>query len=395
MSTLRSKIIHLAHQKPEFRSHLLPLLKTANKPILEPLGLNATTVKSGLGAMLYFIDAASNHSKFYEMLVVQESNTVVLHRRWGALTDTGDTGRVDKKDEFFPTLGQAQAAMAKIYREKVGKGYRDAFNRKMHVSPTNERPLPIGQYPVGLTRNVGFGWGTQSATRCIPGLRVLQEKVDEAREDIDRADLAELLMDITAANTLVDQLMRNPEAVDVETNRSMGDILAGKLGPMVRRIRALQGELIPRIKPDLDKLKGELTWVSNYLQGQLSYCKVASMYLAKEKYPWDKCIEDQMEEYGDKETAEKVCGTIRAKSQFGKKAARSLHEIASEIYRLWKPVNFAAKPYLEAMMSLDSINDDYGADSGRSIVSYFLVNASGFRGPDAKRIKAELKALLK
>lgn len=47
--------------------------------------------------------------------------------------------------------------------------------------------------------------------------------------------------------------------------------------------------------------------------------RVASRYIAKEKYPWDECIEDQMEEYGDKETAEKVCGAIRAKSQFGKK----------------------------------------------------------------------------
>ena len=40
-----------------------------------------------------------------------------------------------------------------------------------------------------------------------------------------------------------------------------------------------------------------------------------------EKYPWDECIADQMKEYGDKETAEKVCGAIRAKSQFGKGAA--------------------------------------------------------------------------
>ena len=41
---------------------------------------------------------------------------------------------------------------------------------------------------------------------------------------------------------------------------------------------------------------------------------------AKEKYPWDECIADQMKEYGDKETAEKVCGAIKYKSQ-GKKAA--------------------------------------------------------------------------
>ena len=42
---------------------------------------------------------------------------------------------------------------------------------------------------------------------------------------------------------------------------------------------------------------------------------------AKEKYPWDECIADQMKQYGDKETAEKVCGAIKAKSQgLGKKA---------------------------------------------------------------------------
>jgi len=48
----------------------------------------------------------------------------------------------------------------------------------------------------------------------------------------------------------------------------------------------------------------------------LSAVRVAARFLAsKEKYPWDECIEDQMERYHDKETAEKVCGTIKAKSQ--------------------------------------------------------------------------------
>ena len=30
-----------------------------------------------------------------------------------------------------------------------------------------------------------------------------------------------------------------------------------------------------------------------------------------EAYPWDQCIKDQMKEYGDKETAEKVCASIK------------------------------------------------------------------------------------
>jgi len=31
-----------------------------------------------------------------------------------------------------------------------------------------------------------------------------------------------------------------------------------------------------------------------------------------ESYPWDECMIDQMERYGDEETAAKVCGAIKA-----------------------------------------------------------------------------------
>jgi hypothetical protein len=75
---------------------------------------------------------------------------------------------------------------------------------------------------------------------------------------------------------------------------------------------------------------------------------------------------------------------------------RSLSTIASEIRRDWgSKVNFAAKPYLSAMAGLDTIDDQYGYDDARSIVLYFLSNASSWRGETAKRIKAELKALAK
>ena len=74
-------------------------------------------------------------------------------------------------------------------------------------------------------------------------------------------------------------------------------------------------------------------------------------------------------------------------------AARSLSEIASEIRRDWKNVEYSAAPYLDAMRQLDTINDNYGADSAKSIVAYFLVNASKWRGETAKRIKAELRAM--
>lgn len=76
---------------------------------------------------------------------------------------------------------------------------------------------------------------------------------------------------------------------------------------------------------------------------------------------------------------------------------RNLASIAAEIYRDWgaSKVNYAAKPYLAAMRELDSVRDKYGANSGKSIVLYFLSNSSTWRGEVAKRVKAELKAMCK
>ena len=73
--------------------------------------------------------------------------------------------------------------------------------------------------------------------------------------------------------------------------------------------------------------------------------------------------------------------------------SRKIYEIANEIEVTWKNVNYAARPYLDAMGSLTDITDNYYADSGRSVVNYFLANAGHYRGEDARRLKAELRAL--
>ena len=73
----------------------------------------------------------------------------------------------------------------------------------------------------------------------------------------------------------------------------------------------------------------------------------------------------------------------------------SISGIAYEIKRQWANVYFGAKPYLDAMGSMDSIKDAYFSDSGKSIVSYFLCNAGTWRGAAAKAIKAELNKRLK
>jgi hypothetical protein len=72
---------------------------------------------------------------------------------------------------------------------------------------------------------------------------------------------------------------------------------------------------------------------------------------------------------------------------------RPLYAIAREIRADWKKPYFGAVPYLDAMGSLENICGMYGQDDARSIVLYFLSNASSWRGPVAKRVKAELKAL--
>jgi len=73
---------------------------------------------------------------------------------------------------------------------------------------------------------------------------------------------------------------------------------------------------------------------------------------------------------------------------------RSLETIAREIRADWKNVYFGAVPYLQAMRSLGSVDDEFGYDDGRSIILYFLSNAATWRGPVAKAIKLELKSML-
>lgn len=73
---------------------------------------------------------------------------------------------------------------------------------------------------------------------------------------------------------------------------------------------------------------------------------------------------------------------------------RSIRTIARDIRGDWKNVNYAAVPYLNAMEYLIGVNDTYGHDSARDIVTRFLVNAVHWRGENARRIKAELRELM-
>jgi hypothetical protein len=74
---------------------------------------------------------------------------------------------------------------------------------------------------------------------------------------------------------------------------------------------------------------------------------------------------------------------------------RPLHEIAREIDRDWDRMYGGAVPYVEAMRRMTTMNDRIGYDDAKDIVLRFLTNAHNWRGDVARRIKAELKGMLK
>jgi hypothetical protein len=72
-----------------------------------------------------------------------------------------------------------------------------------------------------------------------------------------------------------------------------------------------------------------------------------------------------------------------------------LYVIATIIRKDWNKIYFGAKPYLDAMSSLNHISDKYMFDDAKTIVRYFLANASTWRGDTAKVVKTHLKSLVK
>lgn len=74
---------------------------------------------------------------------------------------------------------------------------------------------------------------------------------------------------------------------------------------------------------------------------------------------------------------------------------RPLYEIAADIREDWTRPYFGAVPYIEALDCLDTVDGRYIYEDGRTIVLYFLANAGSWRGPVARRIKAELKWMVK
>lgn len=94
-------------------------------------------------------------------------------------------------------------------------------------------------------------------------------------------------------------------------------------------------------------------------------------------------------------STEKYDGTVDLEQLAVNLPLARLDSIARKVRQDWVRINYGAKPYLDVMSTLGSVDDQYGFDSGKSIVRYFLSNASTWRGPVARLVKAELNRRIK
>ena len=220
MASLRKNLIRLAHQNPDLRPHLLPIIKESTVKVARGIVLRDPE------CMLSWIDPRDNKSRFYEMVVLPAMTAPrakrikdfrrdksqpgwALVRRWGRLTDSGGTGRVDSMNAIFDTIELAERGYAEIYREKTRKGYKDYVQQ--------------GEYPVGLGP-AGYGWGGQAICKIIPEVRAFRDELDRidgklqglmdrlrpiARQDSDmarnlQAYIRKLRQDVGVAESYID-----------------------------------------------------------------------------------------------------------------------------------------------------------------------------------------------
>ena len=74
---------------------------------------------------------------------------------------------------------------------------------------------------------------------------------------------------------------------------------------------------------------------------------------------------------------------------------RPLFQIAAEIAADWTARRGAAQPYIDGMRELQLATERYGTETGSGMIQGFLNNAQTWRGAVARRIKDELRAILK
>jgi hypothetical protein len=210
-------------------------------------------LRDGHAFMTYKIDAGKNNSKFYEgKMAPAADGSWSLLKRWGALTDKGpDRSRVDGKkyDKHGLSESQAQGMLAKEKKKRLGpRGYADAMKSR-----------PLGQYPVGLDRDVGFGWGTQSITQCVPALRSMSELIITALAEVQDDDAQDFLRALEGLVALTADL----------PSSSMAKEIAKKMRPPVQRMKKN-----PRFIDDPNRTTKELMTLKRYIDRQTKECNI-------------------------------------------------------------------------------------------------------------------------
>ena len=73
----------------------------------------------------------------------------------------------------------------------------------------------------------------------------------------------------------------------------------------------------------------------------------------------------------------------------------SISQLAKEIKIDWQNMSPHARPYVDAMSTMETIRSAFYMDSGTEIVARFLCNAQPWRGDTARAVKKELNTRLK
>lgn len=157
-------------------------------------------------------------------------------------------------------MSQAKGVLAKVFKDRLDHGYKSAFGSD-HTTPEG-KPLPSGQYPVGLTRAPGFGWGTQSVAFCIPALRQVRNMLAEAQVALRTGDIQEAVSQQNAAEQQAKMVLK--------ADSSMG-------GKILENIQHMQGRAALLLSGrGTDDEAGNwtvaLSRLMSYLDKQLSLC---------------------------------------------------------------------------------------------------------------------------
>jgi predicted DNA-binding WGR domain protein len=213
--------------------------EAAGKAQLE--GINSRNVYHGelLGsastAMLYYIGATENKSKFYE-LALNGSTVEILYGRLGS------SGR--RADKLFMDHEDAKRFFTKQLAAKLKKGYVSAYSRRGEHRKSG--PL-YGIYPIGLTSTPG-PWQNQDVAydqgMILDTISVLKSAITSFQEDgvVDERAVSILMATQRKLSMNRDQLSQEASnVIRVSLDRIQGTGRAGRQPIEVRTRTAIKG----------------------------------------------------------------------------------------------------------------------------------------------------------